>query len=219
MFRLAALLCALLFASAASATTLWVNAPKDGFLNLRTGPSTGYHVIQKMPHASRVEVLRAPGKWVKLRAASGRVGWAHSGWLSPQRPHVKPDTHTAQGVRFVDAPRHAGLNLRSGPGTGYTVVKLMRDGARVEVLGRKGQWLLVRHARSGHVGYAHRAYLSKQRPHRLRQPHHGAERGYEHQHAPRGQAAPDLAQILLACQGRPPRATQACIAQRLNGHR
>lgn len=82
MLRLFTFLSALFLASAAAATTLWVDAPRDGFLNLRSGPSTGYYVIDQMPHGSKVHVLATPGKWYKVRHETGSVGWAHSSFLS-----------------------------------------------------------------------------------------------------------------------------------------
>ena len=107
MLRILTFLFAIVLASAAAATTLWVDAPRDGFLNLRTGPSTKYRVIDQMPHGSKVKLLHAPGKWYKVKHRSGAVGWAHSAFLSdrpirfghdrddryngkPWRPHGKP---------------------------------------------------------------------------------------------------------------------------------
>ena len=217
MLRILTFLIAMVFASAAAATSAWVDAPRDGYLNLRTGPGTGYRIIEHMPHRSRVEILHRPGKWAKVRASSGRIGWAHGSWLSQDRPRGhfgQGGGHhgSAQGTWYVDAPNHKGLNLRSGPGTGYKVARLMRNGDRVELLGKKGKWWLLRH-QSGAVGYAHSGYLSKSKP--RRGGHHG---GYGH-----GYGGPnvhdsgnDWARILLRCHGREGQALQRCIARQLS---
>ena len=163
MLRLFAFLITLMIAHPAQATpTMFVDAPSDHFLNLRTGPSTAYHVIRKMPHGSRVTVLARPGKWYKVRHASGLTGWAHSRFLSHHPATPKADRHdTASLARYVTAPRHGALNLRGGPGTGYPVLQTMRHGAEVTLLGHDGDWQLVRHSGSGQVGWAHGTYLTQ----------------------------------------------------------
>lgn len=225
MLRILTFLTALFFAGAAAASTAYVDAPKDGYLNLRTGPSTGYRVIEQMPHRSRVEVIRRPGRWVKLRSSTGRVGWAHGSWLSEHRPG-KPNTGhhggnphgPSQGTWYVDAPNYNGLNLRTGPGTGYKVARLMRNGDRVELLGRKGSWWLLRH-QSGAVGYAHSGYLSKQKPRRG----YGQGNGYGNNHGGnygnhdwnRNDNGTAWGRILLRCSGREGIALRRCVAWQL----
>ncbi|MFN3658572.1 MAG: SH3 domain-containing protein [Pseudolabrys sp.] len=49
------------------------------------------------------------------------------------------------------------LNLRSGPGTGYSVIDTMPAGAAVNVLGCRGSWCRV--GWGGTVGYASASYL------------------------------------------------------------
>jgi uncharacterized protein YgiM (DUF1202 family) len=166
MRHLLALLITLFLAQPALASgQMYVNAPSDHFLNLRTGPSTGYHVLQKMPHGSKVTVLARPGKWYKVRHQSGTTGWAHSRFLSHQPVHApRPRAHQHHTeTLYVDAPRYGALNLRAGPGTGYRIVRSMRHDSAVELLGHQGSWRLVRHQRSGAVGWAHGSYLSQAR--------------------------------------------------------
>lgn len=204
MLRLLTFLSALFLATAAAATTLWVDAPRDGFLNLRTGPSTSYYVLGQMPHGSKVKVLATPGKWYKVRHESGTVGWAHSAFLSshpvpplhdphyggkpgydhgkPGHPHGKPGHDYGQptGAEYwVHAPGYSGLNLRHGPGGQYPVVMTMAQGDRVVELGRQGIWLLVRHE-SGRVGWAHGDYLVH------RYPGYGYKPGKPWKHDPNG---------------------------------
>ena len=82
---LALVLAALLLTGAAHATqTAYVDAPGDGYLNLRSGPSTRYRVIEAMPHGSRLTVYRQDGRWAEVHHQSGATGWAHTGYLSPE---------------------------------------------------------------------------------------------------------------------------------------
>lgn len=192
MLRFIAFVLALAMAHPAQAehgNQLYVDAPRDGYLNLRSGPSTGYTVLERMPHGSRVQVLARPGKWLKLRHASGAIGWAHGHYLSQTPPRTTheygrrhwPDQNSHSPERLqVHAPAYGALNMRSGPGTGYAVVMRMYNGSTVEVLGQKGVWRLVKHMRSGHVGWAHGGYLAPRAapmprlvPHQGPRGHHG----------------------------------------------
>lgn len=72
-------------------TTAWVNSPTDGFLALRSDPSSdvGYRILQ-IPHAANVRVLSCQnfpqrvsgrtGRWCRVSYA-GSTGWAFDGWL------------------------------------------------------------------------------------------------------------------------------------------
>lgn len=177
MLRILTLIAALLFAGAAAATqTMYVDSPKDGSLNLRTGPSTQYAVIQAMPHGSRVTIYETRGKWAHLRHQGGATGWAHTGWLSYEMPAPRAGKAPALQTLYVHVPRYDGLNLRRGPGTGYPVVLTMAQGSSVELLGQQGSWLFVRHV-SGAVGWAHRDYFvttrQVQKPRPPRRPYEG----------------------------------------------
>ena len=71
---------------------------------------------------------------------------------------------------YVHAPHYGYLNLRAGPGTDHRVIKQMRHGSEVEVLGHHGKWYRVIHNHK--VGWAHSNYFTeaKHRPHRPHKP-------------------------------------------------
>jgi len=76
MFRMiaaAAMLLAVLVPPAA-AETKYVYSPSDGYLNLRTGPGTGFDVIRQMRNYSAVEILERSGTWARVRHESGDTG-------------------------------------------------------------------------------------------------------------------------------------------------
>ncbi|MBT9382816.1 SH3 domain-containing protein [Pseudooceanicola sp. CBS1P-1] len=53
-------------------------------VNMRSGPGTGYGVVDQLNEGTRVEVLDQKGGWLKLRATSGNsaTGWMYSGLLT-----------------------------------------------------------------------------------------------------------------------------------------
>lgn len=135
-------------ARAAQADTYVVNSPGDGYLNLRTGPGSNYAIIRPMTHGSTVETLEWAGNWVRVRHASGDVGWAFAKYLGRA---VSP-------YKQVYSPSDGYLNLRTGPGTQYNIIRRMYNWEGVKLLEIKGNWARVRHD-SGATGWAHRRYL------------------------------------------------------------
>jgi uncharacterized protein YraI len=244
MLRLLTIISALFLASAAAASTLWVEAPRDGYLNLRSGPSTEYQVISQTPHGSKVKVLKTPGKWYKVRHASGAVGWAHSRFLTADRPKgydrdggyagqfaPVPNGHTGgkHGGKhggqdyWVYAPGYKGLNLRHGPGTQFPVILTMQQRDRATELDRYGKWILLRHG-SGQIGWAHGDYLVKQDPGYI-QGHKGGHGNTTWDHGKKkggnkgghkGNKKADLfAQAVQICSQRPPRKFERCMIRKL----
>ena len=67
---------------------------------------------------------------------------------------------SAGAAAAAPAVVESGVNLRSGPGTGYAVIDTMPAGARVDVTSCTGGWCHV--AYNGEEGYASRSYLDLQ---------------------------------------------------------
>ena len=61
------------------------------------------------------------------------------------------------GIAAAQSPV-TNLNMRSGPGTGYQILRVIPAGAPVAVLGCDGRWCQVNYA--GRIGYANGSYLS-----------------------------------------------------------
>ena len=140
---------AALVAGRAQAQTYAVNSPRDGFLNLRTGPGEQFDIIGRMNHGSRVTVLENAGAWVRVRHDSGTVGWCSSRFLASLA--VSP-------YYYIYSPNDGFLNLRSGPGTKFSIIGPMYNGQEVRILERAGDWVRVRHE-SGTVGWCSAKYL------------------------------------------------------------
>ncbi len=69
-------------AGTARADVLIINAPRDGFLSLRTGPGSGFDIIIEMPNGTEVHTLEWSGSWVRVRHVSGHTGWCSSDYLA-----------------------------------------------------------------------------------------------------------------------------------------
>lgn len=139
-------------AAQASGAQFVVDAPWG--LNMRTGPGTHYDVIKSLPHGTHVTKVKRHGGWVKVHLASG-----HAGWVAAQYLKKAHGGGGGYAVWAVVQSYDGCLNLRTGPGNGYQIIKVMNNGEKVEILASSGKWRKVRHKRSGKVGWAHGAYL------------------------------------------------------------
>lgn len=113
-------------------------------LNVRTGPGTGYSVIEVTQKDDVHPVLGASGSWKKIQFGSG-TAWAHSGYLAASSTPVSVVTAT-------------GLNVRTGAGTSYRVLGVLPQGARVAVLAASGAWKQV--TWRSRTGWVHGSYLA-----------------------------------------------------------
>lgn len=139
-----------IIATVATAETLMVNSPGDGYLNLREGPSSKNPIIIEMYHGQTVDVLSTSRRWLRVRHQSGTVGWAYGKNLIP--------VSSAESHLKVNSPNDGYLNLRTGPSSKHQIVRQMKHGSRASVLGRSGDWLQIQHD-SGSTGWAHSKYL------------------------------------------------------------
>jgi uncharacterized protein YraI len=103
--------------SAAAAMTTTAN------LNLRTGPGTSYSVILVIPDGATVNTTGTTQNGFSQLVYNGTTGWSASQYL------------TSSGGSTTATVFDGALNLRSGPGTTYSVVTVMPDGATVTITG------------------------------------------------------------------------------------
>ena len=128
-----------------------VNSPGDGYLNLRTGPGSQFQIIQPLQHGSMVTIYERQGKWSRVQhEETGAVGWAFHKYLAPFEGGVP--------MKFVYSPGDGYLNLRTGPGTQFSIVQRMNNGESVEIVERQGSWVRVYH-QSGFTGWCSEKFL------------------------------------------------------------
>ena len=115
-----------------SGTTMYV---VGGTLNLRSGAGTNYGVVMVMPNAARVTLTgQSSGSWRSL-TYNGTAGWAHSDYLSSSQPSSSGSNGSTSGAAGGPARTTAAVNLRSGAGTSYGVLRVVPSGASVTLTG------------------------------------------------------------------------------------
>ena len=114
-------------------------------LNMRTGPGTSYSIILVIPKGASVTVTGYTGVWAKI-LYGGKIGYCHTYYLA--------DDTSAAETRYTTAD----LNMRTGPGTSYSILLVIPKGASVTVTSYAGVWAKILYG--GKIGYCHTYYLA-----------------------------------------------------------
>lgn len=105
--------------------TMYVTASA---LNVRKGAGTGYAVVTCLTKGAQVTVYEESNGWGKI----GDGKWVSMNYLSGNT------VANSYPTKYVTAA--SGLNVRSGAGTGYKIVKCLLKGTKVTVYETKGNW-------------------------------------------------------------------------------
>ena len=150
----AALMIALLTPAAALAedVSVYVSSTGSGSLNLRSGPGKEYSVKGYVFHNSDVSEISTSGEWSKVKVSStGKTGWIKTKYIDGTTKEL------GTGKKTVDCS--STLNLRSGPGTNYTVKGKVQDGTTVKVLNTEDDWVKITDYSTGKTGWIMEKYI------------------------------------------------------------
>ncbi len=107
------------------------------------GPSTSRAVIWMLSRGSRVTVQATVGGWARF-AVSGSYGYVPlsslSRWTDPTPTPTPTQPPSYSGSTYYAS---ANVNVRSGPGTQYSVVGSLTSGQAVTVTGSSGNWYRI----------------------------------------------------------------------------
>ena len=117
-------------------------------LNMRTGPSTSYSAITKIPAGTTVGVISTSNGWDYVEY-NGQKGYCSSSYLVSTTQ--QPSTITVKKVTTTS------VNFRTGPSTSYTSIAKIPEGAVVDVISTSGTWAKVKY--NNQEGYVHTDYL------------------------------------------------------------
>ena len=111
-----------------------------GPLNVRAGAGTGYDKVGSIAKGKIVKVLATQDGWYKLSS-----GYILAEYTEPATAEEAADDLY---IRVAEGP----LNIRSGPGTGYSKVGSLYKGRIVKALGLEGGWYRIE---GGYVSAEH----------------------------------------------------------------
>ncbi len=114
-----------------------------GALNVRTGPDVTYPSIAVVNGGVQLNLIgrTANGIWVKVSLADGQQGWVNTSLLILSAdvnylPEIAAPTPTPPTVTPQATINSGALNVRSGPGVGYSAVATVYRGQVVGLIGR-----------------------------------------------------------------------------------
>ena len=100
-----------------------------GNLYVRKSASTGSAVLASLKKGSYITLISKSGSWWKVEYAADRYGYCHTNYITPVEG--KPMTVNTGGNV---------LNVRSGPGTGYSRIATVSHGSVVLVRSSANGW-------------------------------------------------------------------------------
>lgn len=139
--------------------TMYVTAQ---LINVRSGKGIGFPVIGHLAYGDQAQVMLVDSdtNWYEIHYYDG-VGFVAANNLSSTNPANQPlvqqPTQAGGEVYTVSCP--STLNVRSGPGTGYTVLGHLYNGDVVNVTGFTGDWAQIYF--NENLAYVSRTYLRK----------------------------------------------------------
>jgi SH3-like domain-containing protein len=113
-------------------------------VNMRSGPGKNYPVTWELGKGYPLKVLKTKGNWIKV------VDYENdSGWIYKKLVNRKPHLIVKKKI----------INIRSGPGKGYKIIRKAQNGVVFRTLERKEGWVKVKHEEENVVGWVKRSLL------------------------------------------------------------
>jgi len=113
-----------------------VVSSSDGFLNLRSGPSSDRRVIRRLYNGDTVTVLQTSGNWFKV-TARGSTGWVNSWYI------VLNGTKSTVITRGNTSRKQIALTFDAGSDLGYTqqIIETLEGYGITASFGLTGDWM------------------------------------------------------------------------------
>ena len=109
----------LVFTSIANAKMVSI---ANDLVNMRSGPGKKYSVVWELGKGYPLKVLQTKGEWLKVTDYENDTGWIYKKLVN-RTPHL--------------IVKKKIVNIRSGPGTGYKIVRKAQNGVVFQTLERK----------------------------------------------------------------------------------
>ena len=168
----------------------WESLPHTA--EIRLGPSVHTPALQLIRRGTRLQVVGKKGDWLKLQLSNGSTGWIYHSLVQPQRQRAEKPLNVVKGSHGTSEPLSAQTNvikqansagevlsamqrraqsytslprlarIRSGPTLDALVLQLIPRGTRLQVVGRKGDWLELQ-LRNGNTGWIYHSLAQPKR--------------------------------------------------------
>ena len=154
------LVCCLLPLGALAATQI-VRITHSRTVNVRSGPSTSYKMLGEVRPGQTFPYLGSKNGWNCIQYTSTQTGYVSGKLTSVEtidakptaKPTAKPAATEAPDTAMVRVTHIRKVNVRSGPGTNYGLMREINPGASYPYLGTADGWhcILLPDGRTGYV--------------------------------------------------------------------
>lgn len=159
------MLTALLPVEASAASTKYAKTTTGESVNVHSWQSIYGTVVGSVPYGGKVTVYSSDSNWsyIKYNKISGYVLTRLLSSIDPgKKPEGSGKSSATASTMYVKTANGGRLNIRSNRSTKSSILTTAPYGAKVSVLRKYDDWLLVRY--NGKTGYAQRAYLVLTQP-------------------------------------------------------
>ncbi|MFA5480280.1 MAG: SH3 domain-containing protein, partial [Candidatus Muiribacteriota bacterium] len=121
--------------------------------NIRKGAGTNFGILTTLKRNTTFEILSKTSSWFRIKLDDGRIGFVYETLIE----RIQGGIGSTPDIEYATIDVNA-ANVRSGPGTSYSIVATLNHGTDVKVLERN-TWSKIE-APDGTVGYCHSNLLS-----------------------------------------------------------
>ena len=125
-------------------------------VNVRSGPGTNYAVIGSAPKGAAYTITGQSGSWYIIEFG-GNVGYISADYFSVSSMSPAPQSTPEPGQGMIVNCNHS-VNVRSGPGTNYSIIGSAPKGATYTVTEKSGAWYEIEF--NGLIAYISAKYFS-----------------------------------------------------------
>jgi len=134
-------------------------------LNIRSGAGTGHSIVGRLTNGATVDILGKNGGWYHVNS-NGVTGYVSAEYLkeessasgTQESKSTSGSTSSSKKGKVVNIS--SSLNIRSGAGTGHSIVGRLTNGVTVNILGKNGGWYHINS--NGVTGYVSAEYLKEE---------------------------------------------------------
>lgn len=124
-------------------------------LNIRSGAGTQHGIVGTITDKGTYTITEVLNFWGKLKSGAGWISLDYTTYVGT----TAANPTQAAFVEKVGKSTTDNLNVRSGPGTTYSVLRQLNTGNLFSVTGTEGSWVKIRIA-DGTVGYVSSQYVA-----------------------------------------------------------
>lgn len=113
-------------------------------VNMRSGPGSNYEVLWELGQGYPLQVIGRQGDWLKVTDYENDIGWV-------RKDQVGEKDYLVVKTKIV--------NILSGPGENYRLIRQAEQGVVFRALEKKDDWVKIRYEEEDVTGWVQRSLL------------------------------------------------------------